>query len=109
MESLYHYVADISAAIPTITEDSIVSRTIYSDKQTKVILFGFAPGQELSEHTSAREAMLYFVQGEAEITLGKDAMHAQAGTFVHMPPRLPHSILAKNEVRMLLIMTEAKE
>jgi quercetin dioxygenase-like cupin family protein len=106
MELVCQYIADVAAAIPQIPADAIVSRTLYNDNQLKVILFGFAPGQELSEHTSARRAMLYFVRGDAALTLGQDAMCAQAGTFVHMPPHLPHSVRAHTEVLMLLLMVE---
>jgi quercetin dioxygenase-like cupin family protein len=48
--------------------------------------------------------MLYFVQGEAGLTLGDDSMAAQAGTWVHMPPQLPHSIVAKTPVVMFLLL-----
>ena len=104
MNSLYTYIADLQQQIPEIPADSIVSRTIHSDDEVKVILFGFAAGQELSEHTAAMPAMLYFVQGEADLTLGEDALVAQAGTWAHMPPHLSHSIAAKTSVLMLLVL-----
>lgn len=100
----YTYFANLDTQIPEIPPDSIVSRTIYSDDQVKAILFGFAAGQELSEHTSAQTAVLHFIQGEANLTLGEQSMSAQVGTWVHMPPRLPHSVYAKTPVLMLLLM-----
>jgi quercetin dioxygenase-like cupin family protein len=100
----YTYIANLIEQVPDIPADSIVSRTIYSDDRLKTILFAFAPGQELSEHTSAQTAILHFVQGEAELILGEDTMTAQAGTWVHLPPHLPHSITAKTTVLMLLLM-----
>ena len=107
MSSSYTYLADFAAALATIPPDTIVSRTLYADKQLKIILFGFAPGQELSEHTSARQATLHFLQGTAQLTLGNDSMTAEAGTYVVMPPHLAHSIVAKTEVVMLLTMIDA--
>lgn len=104
MSSPYVYLADLHQQIPEIPADSIVSRTIHSDDDVKVVLFGFAAGQELSEHTAAMPAMLYFVQGEAALTLGEDSLTAQAGTLAHMPPHLPHSIVAKTPVVMLLLL-----
>jgi len=104
MSSPYTYFADLQQQIPEIPADSIVSRTIHSDDDVKVVLFGFATGQELSEHTAATPAMLYFVQGEADLTLGADTLKAQAGTWTHMPPHLPHSIVAKTPVVMLLLL-----
>jgi quercetin dioxygenase-like cupin family protein len=107
MESPYVYIANLQQQIPQIPTDSIISRTLHSDENVKVILFGFAAGQELSEHTAAMPAMLYFVQGEADLTLGADSLAAQAGTLAHMPPHLAHSIMAKTPVVMLLLMFKA--
>ena len=102
----YRYLANLADQLTAIPPDTIVSRTLFADGQARAILFGFAPGQELSEHTSAKRAMLYFVAGTADLTLGGDPMQAQAGTFVDMQPNLAHSIKATTEVVMLLLMLE---
>ncbi len=70
----------------------------------KVVLFGFAPGQALSEHTASQPATLTFLQGQAALTLGEETMDAQPGTWVYMPAHLPHSVLAKSPVVMLLLL-----
>ena len=84
--------------------DGILSRTIFQDDQVKAVIFGFGQGQELSEHTASKPAMLHFVKGEATVGLGNDFQEAQAGTWVHMPPGLKHSIKAKTPVVMLLVL-----
>lgn len=104
MKNAYHYFEDLNSELPEIPPDSIVSRTLYEDDQHKAILFGFAPGQELSEHTASMTALLYFIQGQAQLTLGEDEKKASAGTWVRMEPRLPHSVLAETQLAMLLIM-----
>lgn len=102
----YFVVEDLSSQMPEIPADSILSRTFYADEQIKVILFAFAKGQELSEHTASKPALLHFLQGEAQLTLGKDRFEARAGTWVHMQPNLAHSILAQTPVVMLLYLLE---
>lgn len=104
MSQNYTYIPSLIDEKQEIPADSILSRTIYSDAQLKVILFMFAAGQELSEHTSSQAVILHFVQGEADLTLGGDSLSARAGTWAHLPPRLPHSITAKTPVSMLLLM-----
>lgn len=84
--------------------DGILSRTIHQDDKVKAVVFGFGQGEELSEHTAAKPAMLFFVKGEASIGLGDDLQVAQAGTWVHMPAGLKHSIKAKTPVVMLLVL-----
>jgi quercetin dioxygenase-like cupin family protein len=88
----------------SIPDDSTISRTIYQDEQIKAVLFGFAAGQELSEHTAATPAIMHFVQGEARVTLGQEVVEAKPGTWVHMPAHLPHSIQAHTPVIMLLLL-----
>lgn len=52
MSKAYIYIPNLSGQSQAISEDNILSRTIYGDDQLKAILFTFAAGQELSEHTS---------------------------------------------------------
>jgi quercetin dioxygenase-like cupin family protein len=104
MPTDHTYFDDLAAQIPEIPSDSIVSRTVLNTPALKVILFGFAAGQELSEHTSARPAIMHFLRGEAAVTVGDSSYAAAPGAFVHMAPRVPHSVVARTEVVMLLLM-----
>ena len=98
------FLPDIAAALPDIPTDSIISRTVVKNDDMDVIVFGFAPGETLSEHTSSRPAMLHFLKGEATVTLGEETHTAVAGAVAALPPHLPHSITAHTETIMLLIM-----
>lgn len=103
MSITYTHILDLAKeAEPPV--DGILSRTVFQDDQTKVVVFGFGQGQELSEHAAAKPAMLFFVKGEATVRLGDDIQEAQAGTWVHMPANLTHSIKAKTPVVMLLVL-----
>ena len=104
MDVSYFHQPDLLAALPEVPPDTIVSRTVLENERVKLILFGFAPGQELSEHTASMPAILHFLRGEAGLTLGADEQAARPGTVVYMPPRLPHSVRAQTEVVMLLLM-----
>jgi quercetin dioxygenase-like cupin family protein len=104
MTNPYYYTEDIQSLMADIPADTIISRTYHEAEGLKAILFGFAPGQELSEHTSAKPAVLHFISGEADLTLGDDSMAARPGTWAYMQPNLPHSILAKTKVIMVLLL-----
>ncbi len=103
MEKSYQFVQDLAEMAGAIPSDSILSRTFYNGED-KAILFAFAAGQELSEHTASRPAILHFLQGEARLTLGGDEFHAQPGTWAHMPAQMAHSIYAQTPVIMLLYL-----
>ena len=102
MSQKYELIQDLFSLTKELPKKAILSQTISQDDDARYILFSFAPGEELSEHTAAKPAVMYFLKGEADLTLGNDDAKAQAGTWVRMEPHLPHSILAKSEVLMLL-------
>ena len=106
MKDTYELIPNLFDLVKDLPESSILSKTISQDENARYILFAFAPGEELSEHTASKQAVLYFVKGEADLTLGEDKTEAVAGTWVRMPPNMPHSIYAKTEVLMLLEMIE---
>lgn len=104
MKDTYFFTENVDALVEDIPPDSIISRTYHEAQGMKAILFGFAPGQELSEHTAARPAILHFLAGEADLTLGEDSKAVQTGSWAYMQPHLPHSIVAKSPVIMLLYL-----
>lgn len=102
-DSTYLHVPDLLGCFEH-QPDSIVSRTLHHDAHSKVVLFGFAAGQELSEHTATVPAVMHFLSGEAEVSLGTDRVSAKAGSWIRMPAKLPHAIVAKSPVTMLLTL-----
>jgi quercetin dioxygenase-like cupin family protein len=98
------FTANLDEKLPEIVPDSIVSRTLFSSPQLKAVLFGFAPGQELSEHTASSPAIIHILSGRADLTLGGAKQSAGPGTWVHMPARLSHALVAQTEVSMLLLL-----
>ena len=85
-------------------EGSIVSRTIV-DKQTgTVTLFAFGKGQGLSEHTAPFDAMVYIIDGEAEVTVSGEQNQLKAGEMIIMPANEPHALNAPERFKMMLVM-----
>ena len=99
----YTHIIDLAKEV-TPPDDGILTRTLFNDDQVKAVLFGFAGGQELSEHTASMPAILHFIKGEATLTLGEDTVEAQAGTWIHMPPNLKHSVQTETPTLMLLLL-----
>ena len=103
-ETAFTFFPNLNELIGEIDDDTIVSRTVYRDEQLRAILFGFAAQQELSEHTAARPAIIYFLKGRTEVTIGESTFEAEAGSWLHMPAHLPHSIVALEPAEMLLLL-----
>jgi quercetin dioxygenase-like cupin family protein len=106
MNASYTLLANLANQVET-PADGTLSRTIYQDEQLKVVLFSFSAGQELSEHTASTPAIMHFLAGDSELTLGTDDVAAGPGSWVHMPAQLPHSIRARSPVVMLLTLLKS--
>jgi quercetin dioxygenase-like cupin family protein len=98
----YTFLANLQTEF-VLPEKGIMSRVLHKDDHVTVTLFGFSTGESLSAHSAPTPAVLYFIEGEAEVLLGEDKVNAQPGSFVYMPPMLPHGITAKTPLRMLLV------
>lgn len=99
----FTHVSDL-ATEHSIPEQGTLSRALINDDTVKVVWFGFAAGEELSEHTASMPAIMHFVQGEAVVTLGEQALEAHAGTWIHMEANLRHSIRANSPLIMILTL-----
>ncbi len=85
-------------------EGSVVSRTLL-DKQTGTLtLFAFGEGQGLSEHTAPFDALVYLLDGEAEITISGKPFHLKEGETIIMPANKPHALKATKKFKMMLTM-----
>ena len=85
-------------------EGSVVSRTIIEKKTGTVTFFAFADGQGLSEHTAPFDALVYLLEGEAEIIISGKPIHLKSGEMVIMPANQPHALKATEDFKMILTM-----
>ena len=85
-------------------EDSIVSRTIIDQKTGTLTLFAFGQGQGLSEHTAPFDALVYILDGEAEVAISGKALHVATGEMVIVPADEPHALKALTRFKMMLVM-----
>jgi quercetin dioxygenase-like cupin family protein len=102
--SPHKIINDLEATLPEITPDSIVSRLLHDDERIKVTIFAFAGGQEMSEHTSTKVAILHILKGDAHIGVGEESVEARAGAWIHLPANLKHSVKAKTTLILLLTL-----
>jgi len=86
---------------------SVVSRTIIDRKTGTVTLFSFDKGQGLSEHTAPFDALVFVVDGEAEVTLAGKCSNVKTGEMIVMPAHKPHALKAVDRFKMLLIMVHS--
>ncbi len=88
-------------------EGTVVSRTIIKKETGTITLFAFDKGEGLSEHTAPFDALVYIVEGEAEIIISGKSNIAKSGEMIIMPAGEPHALKAKEKFKMLLVMIKS--
>lgn len=86
--------------------NGIVSRTLLRTAGTRVVLFGFAEGQELTEHTSTQNALIQILSGECEFSLAGKLHSLKTGDLLFMPANLKHAVRATKQFSMLLTLSK---
>lgn len=86
---------------------SIVSRTLIDKKTGTVTLFAFAEGQGLSEHTAPFDALVYILDGEAEVSIANKPFRLKTGESIIMPANMPHALNAITQFKMMLTMVRS--
>lgn len=88
-------------------DGSVVSRTIINKNVGTVTLFSFDKDEGLSEHTTPFDALVYILDGEAEITISKQPHNVKKGQMIIMPANEPHALKAVKQFKMMLVMIKA--
>ncbi len=83
---------------------TVVSRTLINKKTGTVTLFAFDVGEGLSEHTAPFDAIVYLLDGQADIDIAGKTYRAKAGETIILPANLPHALKAVSRFKMLLTM-----
>jgi quercetin dioxygenase-like cupin family protein len=89
--------------------NGIVSRTLLRTGNARVVLFGFAAGQELTEHTSTQHALIEILTGECDFYLAGKPHALKAGDLLYMPPNLAHAVQATKQFSMLLTLFKPEQ
>jgi quercetin dioxygenase-like cupin family protein len=101
---------DLRAQVLSIDElveyqsGSVVSRQVIKKDIGTVTLFAFDRGEGLSEHTAPFDALVYIIDGEAEVVIDGRTYTVPAGNIIIMPAERPHSLHAKKRFKMMLTM-----
>ena len=86
---------------------AVVSRTLIDKKTGTLTLFSFDAGQGLSEHTAPFDALVYLLDGEAEVTISGKPFRLHTGEMIIMPAGEPHALKAIKRFKMMLVMVRS--
>jgi quercetin dioxygenase-like cupin family protein len=92
------------AAATQHSANGIVSRAVLSVPGLRITLFGFAAGQELTEHSSSSRALIQILSGSSAWMIAGASRTVRAGELLHLPPGTPHAVRADEPFSMLLTL-----
>lgn len=87
----------------------IHSQTLSDADNVEMVLFAMAAGEKLSEHTSARPAIVHVLAGEGELRVAGDEHPLRAGAWLRMAARTPHAIVARTPLSFALYLLPGPE
>ena len=92
------------ASLVEYQSGQVVSRTLAQGKPLSLTLFAFDKGEEISSHSSSGDALVYIIDGEAEVTIGNEKSQLKKGETIIMPAGVPHALWAKERFKMFLVV-----
>ena len=90
------------AGLVSYQDGQVVSKTLVQNPSVSLTLFSFDQGEEISTHSSHGDAMVYVLDGQAEITIGGDKYSVKAGETIVMPAEVPHAVFAPEPMKFML-------
>jgi quercetin dioxygenase-like cupin family protein len=86
---------------------AIVSKILLKTAAGSVTCFAFDQDQGLSEHTVPHDALVYMLDGEADVTVSGVVHHLVEGDGLVMPANQPHALHADTRFKMVLTILHA--
>jgi quercetin dioxygenase-like cupin family protein len=96
-----------AAELVNYQDGAIVSREIVKTSTGNVTFFAFDEGQGLSEHIVPFDALVYVLEGDAEISIAGQPHQLRGGEMILMPANQPHALKALKRFKMILTMIRA--
>lgn len=85
-------------------DKAVVSKQILKKETGNISLFSFDKDEGLSQHTAPFDAMVYIVEGTADIIIDGKSNILTANESIIMPANISHAIKAVEKFKMVLTM-----
>ena len=99
-----HTLISDPASEVAIQAGAVVSKVVHRGDGLEVTVFGFDTSEQLTEHQVASAAVVQVVSGRLRFTVDGEQLDLGPGSWLHMAPRAPHSLVATEPTVMLLTL-----
>lgn len=87
----------------------IVSKTLIQNESVSITLFSFDKGEEISTHASSGDALVICLDGTGKVVIDGEGYLLTEGMSIVMPSNHPHSVMAIDKFKMMLVVTFPKK
>ncbi len=91
----------------TIQAGAVVSKVVHRHDGLNVTVFGFDAGEQLTEHAAPLAAIVQVLSGRLRFTVDGEQLDLGPGSWLHMAPDAPHSLVATEPAVMLLTLIDS--
>ncbi len=85
-------------------DGAVVSRTLLKSESGNLTIFAFDKGEQLSEHTTPHDAIVWVIDGQVEVKIRGQAFPLEKGDFIRLPAQIPHAVFATEKMKMALVL-----
>lgn len=78
-------------------------KSVFENEQSSLTLISFKSGSERTLHTDEKDEVSIIIEGQAEITIGKETYILNEKQMIVMPAKIPHKLKAIKDTKMLLL------
>lgn len=93
-----------AAGMAEYTESRVKPVSVLKATGANVVVFAFAPGSELREHTALQPVLLQSLAGTLEVQIEGETFPLNPGDILHIEPHVAHSVSAVEEARLQLVV-----
>jgi redox-sensitive bicupin YhaK (pirin superfamily) len=86
--------------MPRGTRDPVV----LDSGDSRAVLIGLEPGQELGEHQVRERAWVVVVDGAVVVVTAEESLHAPAGTLLEFDPTERRTVRSEGGARLLILL-----
>ena len=87
------------------TPDGTRSPVVLDSEDSRAVLIGIAPGQELGEHQVRERAWLVVVDGVVQVETADETLTAPTGTLLEFEPTERRTVRSDGGARVLIVFT----
>lgn len=95
------------AAEVIVQPGAVVSRVVHRGDGLELTVFAFDAGEQLTEHQASRAAVVQVLSGRLRFTVDAEDLDLGPGSWLHMAPGSPHSLVASEPTKMLLTLIDS--